>query len=139
MSKKDLASRREQLARGVEVEQTAELLSLAGNSTRLKLLYLMDVMQEVCVVDLSEMVGVSVSAVSQHLSKLRAYGLIKSRRDAQTIYYSLTGHDFNEKLRSRFFAAFRSPTQPPEPPWPKPKPQPKPQPRPKPEPEESSG
>jgi DNA-binding transcriptional ArsR family regulator len=44
-----------------------------------------------------------VSAVSQHLAKLRAYQLVAPRRDAQTIYYRLTDHKFNEKLRQNFF------------------------------------
>ena len=36
---------------------------------------------------LADMTRQSASAVSQHLSKLRAAGLVESRRDAQTIYY----------------------------------------------------
>jgi DNA-binding transcriptional ArsR family regulator len=34
-------------------------------------------------------VGLSQSAVSQHLARLRRDGLVATRRDAQTIYYSL--------------------------------------------------
>lgn len=86
-----------------ELEESAELLNLAGNSTRLKLLYLLENAREMCVCDLAEMLGVSVSAVSQHLAKLRAYGLVAPRRDAQTIYYRLTEHEFNDKLRKNFF------------------------------------
>lgn len=37
---------------------------------------------------LADLVGLSQSALSQHLSKLRAQKLVKTRRDAQTIYYS---------------------------------------------------
>ena len=37
------------------------------------------------------MTGQSHSAVSQHLAKLRAAGLVESRRDAQTIYYRCAG------------------------------------------------
>ena len=37
---------------------------------------------------LATQVGLSQSALSQHLSKLRAQKLVKTRRDAQTIYYS---------------------------------------------------
>ncbi|MFP3940710.1 MAG: ArsR/SmtB family transcription factor [Thermoanaerobaculia bacterium] len=86
-----------------DLETSAELLNLAGNSTRLKLLYLLENAKEMCVCDLAEMLGVSVSAVSQHLAKLRAYQLVAPRRDAQTIYYRLTDHQFNEKLRQNFF------------------------------------
>jgi DNA-binding transcriptional ArsR family regulator len=34
-------------------------------------------------------VGVSLSALSQHLAKLRRHGLVKTRRQSQTIHYSL--------------------------------------------------
>ncbi|WP_113358439.1 metalloregulator ArsR/SmtB family transcription factor [Rhizobium sp. SYY.PMSO] len=35
-------------------------------------------------------IGMSQSAVSQHLAKLRRERLVRTRRDAQTIYYSLS-------------------------------------------------
>jgi DNA-binding transcriptional ArsR family regulator len=88
------------------IDETAELMKLAGNSTRLKLLYLLETLNEVSVSDLSELLGVSVSAVSQHLAKLRAHGLVGSRRDAQTIYYRLGQHDFIDRLRQEFFGAW---------------------------------
>ena len=87
-----------------ELEEAAELFNLASNSTRLKILFLLDRLKELCVCDLAEMLGVSVSAVSQHLAKLRAYGLTTTRRDAQTIYYRLSDHEFLDKLRCSFFA-----------------------------------
>jgi DNA-binding transcriptional ArsR family regulator len=85
-----------------ELDETAELFNLASNSTRLKILFLLDRLRELCVCDLAEMLGVSVSAVSQHLAKLRAYGLATTRREAQTIYYRLAHHPFLGKLRSDF-------------------------------------
>ena len=86
-----------------ELEEAAELFALASNSTRLKILFLLDDLKELCVCDLAEMLGVSVSAISQHLAKLRAYGLASTRREAQTIYYRLTDHPFLGKLRSGYF------------------------------------
>ena len=38
-------------------------------------------------------VGLSQSALSQHLAKLREDGLVVTRRDAQTIYYALANED----------------------------------------------
>lgn len=46
---------------------------------------------EACVTELEEIVGLSQSALSQHLAKLRQEHLVKTRRRAQTIYYSLAG------------------------------------------------
>jgi DNA-binding transcriptional ArsR family regulator len=100
----DVSDIRSILETSPDLDQSAELLNLAGNATRLKLLYLLENAKEMCVCDLAEMLGVSVSAVSQHLAKLRAYGLVAPRRDAQTIYYRLTDHQFNDKLRQNFFA-----------------------------------
>ncbi|MDI7775088.1 metalloregulator ArsR/SmtB family transcription factor [Asticcacaulis sp. EMRT-3] len=39
--------------------------------------------------ELTELVGLSQGAASQHLQKMRAEGLVETRRDAQTIYYRL--------------------------------------------------
>jgi DNA-binding transcriptional ArsR family regulator len=99
----DVSDIRSILESSPDLDTAAELLNLAGNSTRLKLLYLLENAKEMCVCDLAEMLGVSVSAVSQHLAKLRAYQLVAPRRDAQTIYYRLTDHQFNETLRQNFF------------------------------------
>jgi DNA-binding transcriptional ArsR family regulator len=107
MSSKEMAQIRQNLEGTPDIEEAAELMNLAGNSTRLKLLYLLENMKELCVCDLAEMLGVSVSAVSQHLAKLKAYGLVAPRRDAQTIYYRLTEHEFNAKLRDNFFKQFQ--------------------------------
>lgn len=98
----EIAAIRTSLEFAPELEEAAELLTLAANPTRLKILFLLDRLQELCVCDLAEMLGVSVSAVSQHLAKLRAYGLATTRREAQTIYYRLSDHAFLGKLRPSF-------------------------------------
>src|SRR6218665_3752824 len=65
----------------------AGLLSAMANPKRLMILCSL-VKGEVPVGVLANQVGLSQSALSQHLSKLRAQKLVKTRRDAQTIYYS---------------------------------------------------
>ena len=65
----------------------AALLSAMANPKRLLILTSL-VKGEVPVGVLATQVGLSQSALSQHLSKLRAQKLDKTRRDAQTIYYS---------------------------------------------------
>lgn len=103
MSAKEMAQIRKNLEGTPDIEEAAELMNLAGNSTRLKLLYLLENEQELRVGDLSEILGVSVSATSQHLAKLKAFGLVAPRRDAQTVYFRLTDHAFNSKMRDHFF------------------------------------
>ena len=67
----------------------AALLSAMANPKRLLILCSLE-KGEVAVGVLATQVGLSQSALSQHLSKLRAQKLVKTRRDAQTIYYSST-------------------------------------------------
>lgn len=65
----------------------AGILSAMANPKRLMILCAL-VKDEVPVGVLANQVGLSQSALSQHLSKLRAQHLVNTRRDAQTIYYS---------------------------------------------------
>tara|TARA_R110002033_G_scaffold92847_1_gene142175 strand:+ start:105 stop:479 length:375 start_codon:yes stop_codon:yes gene_type:complete len=65
-------------------------LSLVGNSVRLKILYLLFEEQRLCVCDLSDILGMNISAISQHLRKMKDRNLIETQREAQTIFYSLT-------------------------------------------------
>src|SRR6185436_10407092 len=98
MSSKEMAQIRQNLEGTPDIEEAAELMNLVGNSSRLKLLYLLDNMKELAPSELAEMIGLSVSAVSQHLAKLKGYGMVaESRRDGQTIYYRPTNHPFNDK------------------------------------------
>lgn len=80
----------------------ADLLQATGNDTRLKILWLLTVEQELCPCDLSDVLGISVPAVSQQLQKLRAQGLVTRRRDGVTIYYALADTPFTGMLRAIF-------------------------------------
>ena len=65
------------------------LLKALGNEKRLMLLCML-VDGEQSVSELNSQLDLSQSALSQHLALLRADGLVHTRRDAQTIYYSLS-------------------------------------------------
>ena len=65
-------------------------LELAGNNVRLKILFLLYEEKQLCVCDLSDILGMTISAISQHLRKLKDRKLIETERQAQTIFYSLT-------------------------------------------------
>jgi DNA-binding transcriptional ArsR family regulator len=69
------------------IERSATLLTAMANPKRLEILSLL-VSAELPVGVLAENVGLSQSALSQHLAKLRAEKLVSTRREAQTIYYS---------------------------------------------------
>lgn len=70
-------------------EQSAKLLSIAGNTVRLKILYLLESELELCPCDLADILQMSMPAISQHLRKMKDTGFITSRREGQTLYYSL--------------------------------------------------
>jgi DNA-binding transcriptional ArsR family regulator len=67
----------------------AGLLKLLANENRLLILCRLAQAKELSVGDLTEAVGVSQSALSQHLAMLREQGVVGTRRDAQTVFYRL--------------------------------------------------
>ena len=69
-----------------EVETAAELFDALSNDKRLlALLHL--IAGELSVGALAEVVGISQSALSQHLARLRKLNLVKTRRRNQTVFY----------------------------------------------------
>ncbi len=69
-------------------QSAARLLKLLASEQRLLILCRL-IEKECSVGELSEHIRLTQSATSQHLGKMRAEGLVATRRDAQTIYYSL--------------------------------------------------
>ena len=69
-------------------KQAAGLLKTLAHSERLMILCQL-VGNELCVGELLKHTDLSQSAFSQHLSVLRKNGLVKTRKDAQTVFYSL--------------------------------------------------
>ncbi len=72
----------------------AQVLNLAGNEVRLKILYLLDQEKELCPCDISDILGMSIPAISQHLRKLKDANIIQFRKVGQTIFYSLKSNHF---------------------------------------------
>ncbi len=67
----------------------AQVLDMVGNANRLKIIYLLREESNLCVCDLSDILGMTIPAVSQHLRKLKDARLIQSRKVGQTVFYSL--------------------------------------------------
>lgn len=68
--------------------EAAELLKLLANDQRLIILCRLSD-EELSVSELGEYVNLAQSALSQHLARLRAQGLVATRREGQSIYYRL--------------------------------------------------
>lgn len=71
------------------IRATSRILPLAGSEVRLKILFLLNIEKELCPCDIADILEMSVPAVSQHIRKMKDAGIITSRRDGQTLYYSL--------------------------------------------------
>lgn len=66
----------------------AETFAALADSNRAKIIYSL-IEQELCVCDIACVIGISESAVSQHLRILRSLRLVKQRKEGRMMYYSL--------------------------------------------------
>jgi DNA-binding transcriptional ArsR family regulator len=83
-----LAVARESALAAGEVVRLSTLYKALADPTRLQLLLgLRD--GEMCVCDLAALAGVSESAISHQLRKLRDWGVVRNRREGQILFYSL--------------------------------------------------
>jgi DNA-binding transcriptional ArsR family regulator len=95
MIKMDLAKMEE------NADRASQLLTAMANPKRLLILCnLLDA--ELNVGQLSERVELGQSPLSQHLSKLRAWGLVKTRREAQQVNYSLASDEVRQMLMTLY-------------------------------------
>lgn len=66
----------------------AEIFSLLGDRTRVRILHALT-LGELCVCDISAVLGVSSSAISHQLRLLRTAKMVKARKDGKNVFYSL--------------------------------------------------
>ena len=74
-----------------EMERLARLFGALGDESRLRIIMAL-VSGEMCVCDLAAFIGISESAVSHQLRRLRDMALVKRRREGQVLYYNLDDH-----------------------------------------------
>lgn len=80
------------------MEEAAQLMEMLSQPVRLRILCaLME--GEWSVIKLADLAQLSQPAMSHHLKKLRDAGLVQTRRDAQTIYYSIKGKEVEAVMR----------------------------------------
>jgi len=72
------------------IDKISNGLELISNKVRLQILFLLHEEKKLCVCDLSDILGMTMPAVSQHLRKLKDRNFIETERQSQTIFYSLT-------------------------------------------------
>ncbi|MDH4261683.1 MAG: metalloregulator ArsR/SmtB family transcription factor [Spirochaetia bacterium] len=74
------------------------LKALAHPARLVILCFLQD--KEATVNEIVDLTGMSQSAVSQHLSKMKSFGVLKDRRDGNRVFYSLTNEHFANLVSS---------------------------------------
>ena len=83
------------------------LLALTGNEVRLKILFLLNREDELCPCDLSDILEMTIPAISQHLRKLKDGRMIQSRKSGQTVFYSICESQLD--LLNPFFDQLQKP------------------------------
>ena len=100
MQKRNISKIKRELKDHKALVQCAEEFNMVGDQTRLKICYLLCRHKELPVGEIAEIIGVSISAVSHSLKKLRDNNLVESRREHKAVYYKLADTSFNEVLRN---------------------------------------
>ncbi len=80
-------------------QEAVKLLKAVSNENRLFILcHLLE--QEMSVGEMNEKLGLSQSALSQHLAVLRKDHLVSTRKEAQTVFYSVASNDVKKLMET---------------------------------------
>src|SRR4051812_29988647 len=71
-----------------ETDAVVETLKFLGDGNRLRILHILS-RRESCVCELIEQLGLTQPLISYHLKRLRGAGLVRTRRKARWVYYSI--------------------------------------------------
>lgn len=84
-----VSAARERLLPSDEAQRLSDLFRLLGDATRVRILYALLEVGELCVCDLAATVEAPETSVSHALRLLRTAGIVRNRRDGRMVYYSL--------------------------------------------------
>ena len=88
---------RQEMLPGSLLSDMAEFYKVMGDTTRVSILHALS-FSELCVWDISALLGMSQSAVSHQLKTLRQMRLVTSRRDGKVVYYSLNDEHIQQMI-----------------------------------------
>ncbi len=71
------------------VKDIAEFFKILGDPTRIRIINILFI-KEMCVCDISEIMGMNQSAISHQLKTLKQANLVKYRKEGKSVYYSLS-------------------------------------------------
>jgi ArsR family transcriptional regulator, lead/cadmium/zinc/bismuth-responsive transcriptional repressor len=84
-----VAAARARLPSAADAERMTALLGLLADPVRARLLYALDVAEELCVGDLALALGVNEDQAGYGLRVLRGAGLVSRRKEGRVAYYRL--------------------------------------------------
>jgi ArsR family transcriptional regulator len=93
-----------------QATEVADVLRALANERRLMILCKLVEWGEANVTTLTEAVGLSQSALSQHLAKMRDEGIVTTRRESQTIWYRIADSRI-EQLFATLYALYCKPAR----------------------------
>jgi ArsR family transcriptional regulator, lead/cadmium/zinc/bismuth-responsive transcriptional repressor len=93
-----VARAREEAIPERKLDRLALIYKLLGEPSRLKMAMALRG-GEMCVCDLAALLGISESAVSHQIRRLKDLALVKSRREGQILYYSLDDHQLDDLIQ----------------------------------------
>jgi ArsR family transcriptional regulator, lead/cadmium/zinc/bismuth-responsive transcriptional repressor len=99
-----VAAARARLIDKDEAGQLAGMLGLLADPVRARILYALDLVEELCVGDLALALEATEDSVGYGLRVLRTAGLVSTRKDGRVVYYRLS-HGFPEPLRDHCLRA----------------------------------
>ncbi|MCH7492774.1 winged helix-turn-helix transcriptional regulator [Patescibacteria group bacterium] len=88
-----------ELANKKALRKCAQQFSLVGDTTRMKICWLLCNHNELAVSEIANILNVSVSVVSHSLKKLRQAEMVKTRHEHKQVFYTLVNNDFNKFLK----------------------------------------
>ncbi|WP_020610841.1 ArsR/SmtB family transcription factor [Sediminispirochaeta bajacaliforniensis] len=82
----------------LDVAGLSELFKVLGDETRTRIIYLLSI-NELCVCDLSDLLEMSLPAVSHHLRLLKTMRLVRYRRDGKQVFYRLDDEHVEQLIK----------------------------------------
>jgi DNA-binding transcriptional ArsR family regulator len=92
-----IQARKEEIP-GREIQRLALTYRILGDPSRLKIVMALK-SGEMCVCDIAAFIGLSESAVSHQLRRLRELAIVKHRREGQVLYYSLDDEHIDDLIK----------------------------------------
>jgi ArsR family transcriptional regulator, lead/cadmium/zinc/bismuth-responsive transcriptional repressor len=85
-----------------DTQSVVKIFKALGDDTRIKVAYALSQEGELCVCDVSNIVGCTLATASHHLRLLRNMGLAKYRKEGKLVFYSLDDEHVKQLIQLAF-------------------------------------